>query len=151
MISTPVLAMDSARSEISRMAKILGRMLDAVIIPFIYEKPGQDKHNPQVSLLEGIEMREEKIDFLEAKIVDYLFQIARQELSDEQASEVYGMISIVKDIESIGDIIHNKMIPLIDRKNALDRDFSQRARKNYWRFIRIFVIKSIGWSIPLQK
>ena len=129
MISTPVLAIDSARSEISRMAKILGRMLDAGIVPFISEKPGQDKHNPQLSLLEGIEMREKKIDFLETRIGDYLLQITRQEMSDEQASEVYGMISIIKDMESIGDIIHNKMISLIDRKKALDRDFSQEGKK----------------------
>ncbi len=129
MISTPVLAIDSARSEISRMAIILGRMLDAIIVPFISEKPEQDKHNPQLSLLEGIEMREKKIDFLETRIGDYLLQVTRQEMSEEQASEVYGMISIVKDMESIGDIIHNKMIPLIDRKNALDRDFSQEGKK----------------------
>jgi phosphate:Na+ symporter len=129
MISTPVLAIDSARSEISRMAKILGRMLDAVIVPFIYEKPGQDKHDPQLSLLEGIEMREKKIDFLETRIGDYLLQITRQEMSDKQASEVYGMISIIKDMESIGDIIHNKMILLIDRKKALDRDFSEEGKK----------------------
>ncbi len=129
MISTPVLAIDSARSEISRMAKILGRMLDAIIVPFISEKPEQDKHNPQLSLLEGIEMREKKIDFLETRIGDYLLQITRQEMSDEQASEVYGMISIIKDMESIGDIIHNKMIPLIDRKKAQDRVFSQEGNK----------------------
>ncbi len=129
MISTPVLAIDAARSEISRMAKILGRMLDAVIVPFTDEKPGQDKHNPQLSLLEGIEMREKKIDFLETRIGDYLLQITRQEMSDEQASEVYGMISIIKDMESIGDIIHNKMILLIDRKKALDRDFSLEGKK----------------------
>ena len=129
MISTPVLAIDSARSEISRMAKILGRMLDAIIVPFISEKPEQDKHNPQLSLLEGIEMREKKIDFLETRIGDYLLQITRQEMSDEQASEVFGMISIIKDMESIGDIIHNKMIPLIDRKKAQDRVFSQDGKK----------------------
>ena len=129
MISTPVLAIDSARSEISRMAKILGRMLDAIIVPFISEKPEQDKHNPQLSLLEGIEMREKKIDFLETSIGDYLLQITRQEMSDEQASEVFGMISIIKDMESIGDIIHNKMIPLIDRKKAQDRVFSQDGKK----------------------
>ncbi|MCK5192818.1 MAG: Na/Pi cotransporter family protein, partial [Desulfobulbaceae bacterium] len=128
MISTPVLAIDSARSEISRMAKILGRMLDAIIVPFISEKPEQDKHNPQLSLLEGIEMREKKIDFLETSIGDYLLQITRQEMSDEQASEVFGMISIIKDMESIGDIIHNKMIPLIDIKEALDKDFSKKGK-----------------------
>ncbi|MFC1814308.1 Na/Pi cotransporter family protein [Thermodesulfobacteriota bacterium] len=129
MISTPVLAIDSARSEISRMAKILGRMLDAIIVPFTSKELWPDERYPQLSLLETIEVRVEKLDFLEERIVDYLFQITRQELSEEQVSEVYGMISIVKDMESIGDIIHNKMIPMIDRKKALDKDFSQEGKK----------------------
>jgi phosphate:Na+ symporter len=128
MISTPSLAIDSARSEISRMAKILGRMLDAIIVPFTSKELRLDERYPQLSLLETINVREEKLDFLEERIVDYLFQITRQELSEEQVSEVYGMVSIVKDMESIGDIIHNKMIPLIDRKEALDKDFSQEGK-----------------------
>jgi len=128
MISTPALAIDSARSEISRMANILGRMLDAIIVPFTSNEPWLDKRYPQLSLLETIEEREKKLDFLETKIVDYLLQVARQELAEEQAIEVYGMISIVKDTESIGDIIHNKMVPLIDIKEALDKDFSEEGK-----------------------
>jgi len=131
VISTPALAIDSARSEIARMAKILGRMLDIVVIPFVTKKAEdkKDVYDPKLSLLEGIEMRENKIDFLETRIVDYLLQITRQELSEAQAGEVYGMISIVKDMESIGDIINNKMVPLIDRKKALDTDFSKGGKK----------------------
>jgi phosphate:Na+ symporter len=128
MISTPVLAIDSARSEISRMAHILGRMLDAIIVPFTSKDPWLDERYPQLSLLETIEEREKKLDFLETKIVDYLLQVARQELPEEHAIEVYGMISIVKDMESIGDIIHNKMVPLIDIKEALDKDFSKKGK-----------------------
>ena len=128
MISTPALAIDSARSEISRMANILGRMLDAIIVPFTSNEPWLDKRYPQLSLLETIEEREKKLDFLETKIVDYLLQVARQELAEEQAIEVYGMISIVKDMESTGDIIHNKMVPLINIKEALDKDFSKEGK-----------------------
>jgi len=128
MIATPVLAIDSARSEISRTAQILGRMLDAIIVPFTSNEPWLDERYPQLSLLETIEEREKKLDFLETKIVDYLLQITRQELSEDQAIEVYGMISIVKDMESIGGIIHNKMIPLIDKKAGLDKDFSKKGK-----------------------
>jgi len=128
MISTPVLAIDSARSEISRMAKILGRMLDAIIIPFTSKDPWLDERYPQLSLLETIEERRKKLDFLETKIVDYMMQVTRQELPEDQAIEVSGMISIVKDMESIGDIIHNKMVPLIDLKEALDKDFSKKGK-----------------------
>jgi phosphate:Na+ symporter len=130
VISTPAIAIGSARSEIARMAKILVRMLDAIIIPFVSKKAKakKDEYDPKLSLLEGIEMRENQIDFLETKIGDYLLQITRQKLSDEQASEVYGMISIVKDMESIGDIINNRMVPLVDKKKELDKDFSKEGK-----------------------
>jgi len=149
MIATPEFAIGLARTEISRMAKILGRMLRAIIIPFISdaklisrevlqkdeadllieEIPTRDEIFPQLTLLEGIDMREEKIDFLDEKIVDYLIQVARQELSDEQATEVYGMISIANDMESIGDIIHRNILPLVVKKKELYTDFSQEGKE----------------------
>lgn len=149
MIETPGFAIDLARTEISRMAKILGRMLRAIIIPFmsdaelinrsskykdeadllVKEIPTRDEIFPELTLMEGIDMREEKIDFLDEKIVDYLIRIARQELSDEQAHEVYSMISITKDMESIGDIIHRNMLPLIEKKKSLASDFSDEGKE----------------------
>ncbi|KPJ75388.1 MAG: hypothetical protein AMJ54_15170 [Deltaproteobacteria bacterium SG8_13] len=149
MIATPEFAIDLARTEIARMSKILGRMLRAIIIPFISdakwinrdarhkdeaallvkEIPTRDEIYPELTLLEGLDMREEKIDFLDEKIGEFLIQVARQELSDEQASEVYGMISIANDMESIGDIIHRSMLPLIDKKRALRSDFSEEGKE----------------------
>ena len=93
------------------------------------EIPTRDEIFPELSLLEGIDMREEKIDFLEERVGDYLIQIAQQELTDEQANEVYGMISIANDMESIGDIIHRNMMPLIDKKKELEADFSEEGKE----------------------
>ena len=154
MISTPDFAIGLARTEISRMAKILGRMLRAIIIPFmsdakfirregltkeeadllVKEIPTQDEVFPELSLLEGIDMREEKLDYLEEKVGDYLIRVARQELSDEQACEVFGMVSIANDIESIGDIIHRNMLPLIDKKRELEMDFSEEGKEELMIF-----------------
>ena len=50
-------------------------------------------------------MREEKLDYLDEKIIRYLRKIGQQELSDNQIQEVYGMMSIVNDIENIRDTI----------------------------------------------
>ena len=149
MIATPDFAIGLARTEISRMAKLLGRMLRAIIIPFmsdpnlisreekhkeeatllLNEIPTQDEIFPELTLLEGLDMREEKIDFLDEKVVDYLIQVARHELSDEQVNEVYGMISIANDIESIGDIIHRNIPMLIEKKQALKFDFSEEGKE----------------------
>tara|TARA_Y100001960_G_scaffold257267_1_gene276229 strand:- start:590 stop:2362 length:1773 start_codon:yes stop_codon:yes gene_type:complete len=128
-ISTPALAIDLARSEILRMAKIIGRMLDAIIKPFISDNQSQDEIYPQLSLIEGVEMREEKLDFLEMKIVKYLRKIGQQELSENQIQEVYGMMSIVNDVESIGDTIEKNMIPLLAKKDSLNMDFSPEGKE----------------------
>jgi phosphate:Na+ symporter len=80
IIETPALAIDLARSEISRMAKLLGRMLTSIIIPFISDKrhitnhavkdddtktliaeiPTRDQIFPDLTLIEGIDLREKK-------------------------------------------------------------------------------------------
>jgi phosphate:Na+ symporter len=148
-IQTPSIAIDLARVEMSRMAKLLCRMLRAIIIPFmsdqdlickdglskeevellIKEIPTQDEHFPQLSLLEGIDMREKKIDFLDEKIREYLIKISKENTSEKQATEAYAMISITSDMESIGDIIHRNLVPLIEKKRNLCVDFSEEGKE----------------------
>lgn len=149
MLKTPSLAIDLARSEISRMAKLLGRMLTAVIIPFVSDEkhiysctykdcerklliseiPTRDAVFPELSLIEGIDLREKKIDYLEEKISTYLARIAKRNITKQEATEVFGMVSIVKDMESIGDIIHRNLLPLITKKKALTYDFCEEGKE----------------------
>jgi len=149
MLETPSLAIDLARAEMSRMAKLLGRMLNAVIIPFLSDEahisnktkpdeetklllneiPKRDAIHEDLTLLQGLDLREEKIDFLEEKISAYLTHIAQGTITEEQAEEVFGMVSIVKDIESMGDIIHRNMIPLMAKKKRLLYDFSLEGKE----------------------
>ena len=128
-ISTPSLAIDLSHAEVGRMAKILRRMLRAIIHPLLNEEEGTDNIHKHLTIVEGIEMREEKIDFLHEKITGYLLKIGREELSEEQTKEVFNLISIVRDMEAIGDIIHRNMFPLIKKKKALSFDFSQEGQK----------------------
>jgi len=104
-------------------------MLRAIIHPFTTDDPGEDEIYLKLSILEGIDMREDKIDFLDEKVVNYLLQIGRQELSNQQMSEVYAMISIANDLESIGDVIHRDMLPLVEKRRQLDSDFSEEGKK----------------------
>ena len=149
VLETPSLAIDLARAEMSRMAKLLGRMLNAIIIPFLSDEahisnqkkpdeetklllreiPKTDAIHKDLTLLQGLDLREEKIDFLEEKITGYLTHIAQGAITEKQAEEVFGMVSIVKDIESMGDIIHRNMIPLIAKKKRLRFDFSLEGKE----------------------
>jgi phosphate:Na+ symporter len=127
-IETPALALDLARSEIARMAKISNRMLGAFIQPFVGSAAKQDQVHSQLSLIEGIEMRERKIDFLEEKVKRYYLQIGQQSLSDKQIKEVFAMITICSHMETIGDIIERNLDPLLQKKKNLELDFSQEGR-----------------------
>ena len=128
-ITSPAIAIDLARTEISHMAKLIGRMQRAIIVPFLSSEPRRDEFHPGLSLIEGIKMREHKVNFLQEKITNYLLQISKQELSDEESKEVFGMISIVKDMESLGDLIDRNMIPMIPKKQNLESDFSHEGKE----------------------
>jgi len=157
IIETPSLAIDLVRTEIARMAKLLNRMLNAIIIPFISdpdliranpnipkdekgrlirEIPSHDMIFKHLTLQEGIDLRERKIDFLDEKIHEYLMKIARQELNEDEAEEVFRMTSVTNDMESIGDIIHRNMLPLLKKKKALKVEFSTEGKEDLMRYHR---------------
>lgn len=109
------------------MAKILRRMLRAIVHPLLSDEEGDDNIHKHLTIIQGIEMREEKIDFLQKKVTSYLLKIGQEELSEDQSREVFSLISIVRDMEAIGDIIHHDMFPLIEKKRALNHDFSKEG------------------------
>ena len=127
MISAPAVAIDLARTEVSRMAKLVSLMLEAIIHPFISSNKKQDRYFPQLDLLEGVKMRENKLNFLEKKVSQYLIKISQQQTTREQADEIYAMLSIVSDIENIGDLISRNLIPLTIKKKMLKTDFSREG------------------------
>ncbi|MCG8614931.1 MAG: Na/Pi cotransporter family protein [Desulfobacterales bacterium] len=149
VLETPSLAIDLARAEMARMAKLLGRMLDAVIIPFLSDErhiattemsreerqmllreiPRYDTYHPRLTPMQGLDLREEKIDFLQKELIRYLTRIAQGNITAAQAKEVFGMMSIVKDMEAIGDTIHRNMMPLIAKKKQVNYDFSLEGKE----------------------
>lgn len=142
-IETPALALDLARSEINRMAKISKRMLEGFIKPFMSADPGNDPIHSQLTVIEGIEMRERKIDFLEKRVKKYLLQIGQQQLSDSQIKEVFGMTTICSHMETIGDIIERNLLPLIAKKRALELDFTEAGKFELNRYHKK-VCKQLG-------
>jgi len=85
--------------------------------------------HPQLNVIEGIQMREDKIDYLDKQVSNYLLAISRQPLDDEQTKEVYGLLTVVNDMESIGDVINRSLMPMVNLKLAANADFSAEGRK----------------------
>ncbi|MBV5326847.1 MAG: Na/Pi cotransporter family protein [Chlorobium sp.] len=104
-LATPSLALSYARAEVARMSRILERMVSALLYPFISVEKGKDSVFAELSVLEGITMREEKLDFLESSVSEYLIAISRRELNEEESRQVFALMNIVKNQESTGDVI----------------------------------------------
>jgi phosphate:Na+ symporter len=128
MVSSPAIAIGLARTEVTRMATLLWRMLDAIILPFMENKKYPDKYFPELTLIDGLDMREDKIDFLEEKVRDYLIEIAKQSLDNEQVKEIHSLMSIAADIEAIADLIHRNLLRLLQKKQESKIDFSEEGR-----------------------
>jgi phosphate:Na+ symporter len=131
---TKIVAADVAvylsRKEIARMASTIKEMIIIAAMPFSGKYENKvDRRFPGRSFEEGLKLREKEIDFLEKKISDYLFQVARENVSKEEQQRIYCMISIVKDLESIGDLIERNFLNLLSKKKALDIDFSKEGRE----------------------
>ncbi len=128
ILDTPAIALQLARAEIARMAKLLGRMHNASMVPFVSCELPQDNYFPErLNLLQGIEMRERKIDFLGEQIRLYLLKISQQSLLEEQGEEINSLIAVLNSMERIGGVIARQIIPLVTRKKAIGKDFSEEG------------------------
>jgi phosphate:Na+ symporter len=127
-LSNPALALGYARAEVARMGRISGKMVYASLHPFIGDGSGRDEVFPKLSIISGMSMREEKLDFLETRLSDYLIKISRSELNERESRQVFALLNIVKDIESIGDIIETLIAKLVEKKRGLKSDLSDEGK-----------------------
>ncbi|NTU98097.1 MAG: Na/Pi cotransporter family protein [Chlorobiaceae bacterium] len=106
-LSSPEIALRCARAELSRMGHIAAKIVKVSLYPFIHGDPGMDAVYRDLSVLEGMSMREEKLDYLDSRISDYLIRISRSELNEKETAETFALMNIVKEIESVGDVIES--------------------------------------------
>jgi phosphate:Na+ symporter len=142
-LETPAIAIDLTRAEIGRMARNLLEMLDLAIQPFLFPELERDPEFPDLSVVQGIQFRESKIDFLDQKVQDFLIRLSRKPLSRVQADEVIGYLSMASDFEAIADIISKNMLPLIAKKRVLESDFSVEGQEEIGLF-HVKVMKQLS-------
>lgn len=120
---TPELALTAAQKEVDRMAgvtvKMIARIQQAI--------ESDDKGLPR--LTEKILNHENSTDVLEHKIYEFLTALVHGQLSTEASKETLSLMSMINDLERIGD--HGETIArLLLRARDEDVDISEGARKD---------------------
>lgn len=114
-LDQPALATGQATREALRMADVVQGMLRDTAEVF--------RGNNQ-ELLEDVERRDDQVDFLEREIKLFLARLDRSAMGAELARKEIGLISVIGNLENIGDIIDKNLMELARKKLYHGRRFS---------------------------
>ena len=119
-LDTPPLAFAQAKREILRIANMTYDLYCDALKMF---EPALDTEQ----VVQGIEVRDDKIDLLDREVRFYLAKISQEALTDTQAAEEMALLSIAADLEGIGDMISKDLARLANKKMEKRRTFSEEG------------------------
>lgn len=101
MMSTPDLSITEAKKEIEKFGKITQKMNGYASSLLV------EKENKKIGkLVKKSKKYEEITDRMELEIADYLAKVSQGEMSTETSVRIRGMLSMIGDLERIGDIYY---------------------------------------------
>jgi len=82
------------------------------------------QHDDQ-ALLEDVERRDDRVDFLEREIKLFLTRLSREAMGPDLSRKEIALISVIGNFENIGDIIDKNLMELARKKIYQGRRFSE--------------------------
>jgi phosphate:Na+ symporter len=123
-MTTPEMSIVEAQKEIAKFGKLIYKMKDDVASLLTEQNPKQ-----VYKILEKVKKYEEITDKIEHDVADYLAKISSREMSEESSIQIRGMLSIVGDLERIGDIFY-QISKIMERKFEEKIWFTPEQRQN---------------------
>jgi len=122
ILATPDLSIVEARKEVAKFGKITSRMSE-----FVQRLMKEHDKKEKANLYNKIKKYEEITDRVEVEVAKYLGKVSQNEMSDTASIRVRSMLSIVNDLERVGDIFY-QMSKTIERKEEEKIWFTQEQR-----------------------
>ncbi len=122
LMQTAELSVLEAKKEVIKFGSITSRLFG--MIPDLLKETDNKKFGKQMA---RIRKYEDITDRMEVEIADYLAKASQGEMSDSASVKVRSMISMINDMERIGDICYQISIT-IERKNEQKTSFTPEIR-----------------------
>ncbi len=130
MLKEPGLALAQATRETIRMSEIVQDMLCLSQRAFTEN---------DLALIEKIESTDDKVDLLDSSIRLYLTQLTRSVMNEDDAYRQMEILTVVSNLESIGDVIDKNLMELAKKKVKKNVEFSKQG----WDEIQDFHAKVV--------
>ena len=124
LMQTTELSILEANKEVTKFGKIVSKLFD--FIPELSIEKDSKKFRTK---MDRIRKYEDITDNMEVEIANYLAKASQGELSEEASIKVRSMISMINDMERIGDICYQMSIS-IERKNEQKASFSTELNES---------------------
>ena len=120
LLAVPSVALEQTRGEMRRMAGVVRSMVEDIVAAFV-----GDDAEAAAEVLE----REEEVDYIGEQVNDFLIQISRRKLNQEQAEFATQLMDITTDLEHISDLVKRDLGTLLGKKTAAGVAFSDEGRE----------------------
>ena len=145
-LQTPAIAITNAQAEIRGVIGLLERVVGSVAMPFLSNESLSDVENEEEDFEKGLQNRIEKITFLNNEISSYLIKINNQDLTDVQSREVFTLVSVVNNVNSIKNSVGLRLHDLMIKKEMEEDGLSDSLLNEIESFHKKMVkqIKRLG-------
>lgn len=124
LMATPELSLMEARKEVNKLGQIVQKQYQ--VLPKLLQPSDDKKFNRN---LERVSVFEDISDRMEYEIAQYLTKTSEGELSSEGSANVRTMLSIISDLEIIGDLCY-QIGQNLERRRASKAYFTPELRSN---------------------
>ena len=101
------------------------RVIGSLVSPFVSDELQTDIEDPDQDFDKGMQVRLDKIEFLNQAILSYLVKISNQDLDNAQSREVFSLVSVVNYLNSIRNAVSLRFSILLGKKDSLDSGFTE--------------------------
>ena len=145
-LETPAIAITNAQAEIRGVIGLLERVVGSVAMPFLSNESLSDVENEEEDFEKGLQNRIEKITFLNNEISSYLIKINNQDLTDVQSKEVFTLVSVLNNVNSIKNSVGLRLHDLMIKKEMEEDGLSDSLLNEIESFHKKMVkqIKRLG-------
>ncbi|TNF31810.1 MAG: Na/Pi cotransporter family protein [Deltaproteobacteria bacterium] len=125
LLRTPGLALQAVRNELERVGRRVGNMLNDVLDPLLAGP---------IAKLEEVARRDEEVDALYKRIIEFLGKVSKLELSDRETLELMQLVRVANHMETIGDIIEIDLVAIGRRRAEANLHVSDATREKLATF-----------------